>query len=149
MIKVQNVIYFNFQGHSVDINIKGKNRGNFMEDVNPKIEWESKSGHRYLRFTFDERLTENEAETAITEWREAFQSKAGGKISLIWDCLKMKGYETGARHKWTAALKELKPRIERIWLISDSAFIRSGASVMAVFTSLNIKSVASENDIEF
>ncbi len=60
----------------------------------------------------------------------------------------MRGYETGARTKWTEALNEMKSQIGKIWLISDSAFIRMGASVMAMFTSLEINPVSSESEID-
>ena len=59
----------------------------------------------------------------------------------------MIGYETGARTQWTAALKEMKPQIGKIWLISESSFIRIGGAVMAVVTSLDIKPVRSESEI--
>ncbi len=119
-----------------------------MKSENPTIEWYKKSGEQCLKFTFQEKLTEREAAIAIDEWREAFESKPGEKITLIWECNKMQGYETGARAKWTEALKELKSQIGPIWLISDSTFIRMGASVMAMFSSLNIKPVVSENEIQ-
>jgi hypothetical protein len=118
-----------------------------MKSENPKIEWYEKSGKQCLKFIFGEKLTEKEAEIAIAEWGEAFQSKKDQKIILIWDCRKMKGYETGARTKWTDALKNMKSQIATIWLISDSAFIRIGASVMAMFSSLNINAISSESEI--
>ena len=59
----------------------------------------------------------------------------------------MKGYESAARAKWTDALKEMKPQIGTIWLISDSALIRMGASVMSMLSSINIKAISSESEI--
>lgn len=118
-----------------------------MKSENPSIEWSNITGNQCLRFEFGEKLTELDAVNAITEWKEAFESKPGQKVCLIWDCRKMQGYETGARTKWTAALKEMKPQIGKIWLISENSFIRMGGSVMAVFTSLDIKAVSSESEI--
>ena len=59
----------------------------------------------------------------------------------------MKCYESGARKKWTNALFEMKPQIGTIWLISDSALIRMGATVMGMATSLNIRTVGCESDL--
>jgi len=118
-----------------------------MENENPDIFWFEKSGKQCLRFDFGEQLTESEAGAAIIKWREAFESKKGQKIVLIWNCTGMRGYETGARTLWTSALKEMKSQIAQIWLISDSTFIRMGASVMGVFSSLDINSVGIEDEI--
>ena len=115
--------------------------------ANPQIEWCQKSGQECLRFCFGERLTEKEADIAITVWKDAFQSKRDKSVTLIWDCKNMKGYETGARDKWTKALKEMKGQIASIWLISDSAIIRMGASVMGLLSALKIRPISSESDI--
>ena len=114
---------------------------------NPRIEWSQKSGRQCLKFTFEGILTSKDAAVAISEWKEMFQSKTGKSIILIWDCRKMKSYESGARVIWTNALKEMKSQIDKIWLISDSSLIRMGASVMGLVTSLDIKAISSESDI--
>ena len=62
------------------------------------------------------------------------------------DCIE----EYFARQGYVAfltALKEMKPQIGKIWLISENTFIRMGGSIMAVFTSLDIKAVSSESEI--
>jgi hypothetical protein len=119
----------------------------FMKSINPSLKWEQKSGKQCLKFVFDGKLTAQEAEIAILEWKEAFRSKADEPITLIWDCRKMESYENAARAKWTNALKELKPQIGAIWLISNSPLIRMGASVMGMLSSLNIKAVNAESEI--
>ena len=83
------------------------------------------------------------------KWKEAFQSRPDDKITIVWECLNMTGYETQARIQWQETLKELQPQIKDIWLISDSNLIKTGARVMSVFTSLNIHIVDSEEDIVF
>lgn len=118
-----------------------------MKSENPKIEWIQKSGKQCLRFTFGERLATKEAETAIIEWREAFERSINNPITLIWDCRNMKGYDSNARTKWTDALKEMKSNIDTIWLITESSMIKMGASVMNMFVSLNIKIVSNESEI--
>ncbi len=118
-----------------------------MKSINPSIEWFQKSGKQCLKFTFKEKLTAKEAEIAIKEWREAFQSKIDKSIILIWDCIKMKEYESDARVKWTAAIKEMKSQIDIIWLVTDSNIVKMGATLMGVATSLTIKAIRSENEI--
>ena len=118
-----------------------------MNSKNPKIEWQKKENVDCLRFTFKGELTEKDAEVAVKEWRETFQSKPDTPIVVIWDCLKLNGYESGARNKWTEAIKEMKPQIARIWLITESNLIKMGASVIRLATSLNIKVIKSENEI--
>ena len=69
-------------------------------------------------------------------------------VILIWDCRKMTGYDKDARAQWIDALKEMKSQIDTIWLISASAFIRTGASVMGFFTNMQIKPISCESEIE-
>ena len=122
-------------------------KGKRMSNENPRIEWSQISGREVLLFTFSELLTADEAEFAILLWRKEFQSKMDKPVTLVWDCKLMKDYESEAKERWTAALKEMKNQIETIWLISDSTIIRMGASVMGMFTSLKIKPVSSESQI--
>ena len=118
-----------------------------MKSDTPRIEWSEKSSKQCLQFTFGQALSEREAKIAIAEWKAAFRSKTNDSIILIWDCRKMKSYESAARILWTEALKEMKPRIDSIWLISDSALIRMGASVMGMISSLKIKAISAESEI--
>ncbi len=59
----------------------------------------------------------------------------------------MKGYDSAARVQWTEALKEMKPQIDTIWLITNSTIIRMGAYVMGMVSSLDIKVVGAETEI--
>ena len=118
-----------------------------MEQDGLKIEWSQKSGKKFLRFVFGETLTIKEAEIAIKEWKEIFKHQVNESIVLIWDCRKMKGYDSDARTKWTGALKEMKSQIDMIWLITESTIIRMGASVMGMLSTINIKPIRSESEI--
>lgn len=117
-----------------------------MDAQNPGIDWFQKSGKECLKFTFKGRLTEQMAITAIKKWQEAFNSKPGKKIILIWDCKEMEGYDPKARDLWQNALKAMKNQFDIVWLITDSGFIKIGASIMSGFISfkLNIASTMSE-----
>jgi hypothetical protein len=118
-----------------------------MKSENPELEWFRKTNKNCLKFTFKETLTIRDAEIAIGEWRKIFRVMENEPIVLIWDCRKMKGYESAVRTKWTEALKEMKSGIDTIWLISESAMVRMGASIMGMVTSLKIKTAVSEADI--
>ena len=118
-----------------------------MGEMYPKVEWCSKTGGNHLRFTFGEKLTAQQAEEAVAHWQEAFAKRKDQCVSLIWDCRKMKAYESAARVIWTNALNEMKPQIGSIWLISNSTIIKMGASVMAMATSLHIKNVNSDSEV--
>ena len=93
-------------------------------------------------------MTEADAELAIVKWKEAFRQREGEKINLIWDCTRMQDYESGARTKWIKALFKMRPQTGEILLITKSPLIRLGATIMGVATSLRIKAVPSEQDIE-
>lgn len=114
---------------------------------NPELEWVQKSGKNCLKFTFQESFRASEAGPAIDKWREALAAKPQERIVHIWDCLQMKDYEQQARTMWSEACKDLKDQIDVIWVITNSLIIKMGATVISVFTSLNIKVVKSENDI--
>ena len=114
---------------------------------NPKIEWIQKSGKNCLKFTFQESFGEQDAKTAIEKWREALATKPQERIVHIWDCLAMKDYEQQARAMWSDTCKDLKDQIDVIWVITNSLLIKMGATVISVFTSLNIKVVSSEADV--
>jgi hypothetical protein len=118
-----------------------------MKSENPKIEWSSIAAKPCLKFTFNEMLTTEDAEVAVAEWKRAFQSKINGSIVLVWDCRKLKRYDSAAKAKWTETLKDLKSRIQTIWLISESPLIRMGASMLALATSIPVKPVSSESKI--
>lgn len=113
----------------------------------PKIEWIQKSGKDCLKFTFQESFGAEDAKAGIQEWREALKTKPGERIVHIWDCLAMKDYDQQARTLWSETCKELGDQIGTIWVLTNSLLIKMGATVISVFTSLNIKVVHSEDDI--
>lgn len=113
----------------------------------PKIEWVQRSGKNCLKFTFQESFGPEDAKSGILDWREALKTKPGERIVHIWDCLAMKDYDQQARTLWSETCKELGDQIGTIWVITNSLLIKMGATVISVFTSLNIKVVSSEDDI--
>lgn len=115
---------------------------------NPTIEWVKKSGKDCLKFTFSGKFQEQDAIASTEKWRQLFATKKQQKIILIWDCLDMHDYDQQARTLWQNACKDMKDQIEIIWVMTNSILIRMGASVISVFTSLKIKVVGAEKDIQ-
>ncbi len=111
-----------------------------------EIKWLDKNGKKYLYFLFEEHLTEQSAKEGIQNWGMHFAGTSN-KISIIWDCTVMKGYDTQARVTWNDALKKMQNSIEVIWLISTSPLIRMGASIMSMLMPFKIIPVSSEREI--
>ena len=118
-----------------------------MGHINPEIAWRTLGSRACLKFTFNGHLTVADTERAILEWRRAFHSMEYDTITIIWDCLKMEGYDHKARSEWTHALVDMKAQIAAVWLITKSPIIKMGATVMGMFSGLNIQIVKSEADI--
>ena len=118
-----------------------------MSNRNPIIEWSEISGKECLKFTFGENLKADEAVVAIAEWKNCFKEKTDKPITIIWDCRRMRRYETDAKNLWTAALNEMKPEIDSIWLIAGNLIVKLGAKIMSHVTRIQIHTVNSENEI--
>ena len=99
-----------------------------------------------ITFTFTGEFKEVDALEGIEEWRNIFEP-LDTKVSLVWDCLKMTGFESGARVAWQKAMKEMGDRIDKVWLISSSPVIRTGAKLMSTFTKFKIKSVKTHEEV--
>ena len=113
-----------------------------------EIKWIEINSKPYLKFIFDEYLEEQQALDTIVQWRKEFNLHANSKISIIWDCSKMHGYNPQARIHWQNAIKELKSQTETIWLISSSLIIRTGANIISRFVGISINAIDSENKIK-
>jgi hypothetical protein len=108
-----------------------------------------KNNKPYLQFDFTGHLDEGTAVKAIAEWKKELASltTTGSKIDLIYNCISMSGFDTAARRKWQEAMKELQPRTDVIWIISDNIFIIGAAKTMGVLTRYTIKAVRSLDDV--
>ena len=105
------------------------------------------SNSECLRFTFIGELKADDAETAVEEWKKLFENLGDEKLSLIWDCLQMTGFENKARVIWQQAMKELKGNIDMVWLITTSNVIKAGAKLISTFTKFKMKVVKSQEEI--
>jgi hypothetical protein len=114
--------------------------------VNPAIEIKKVKGVDCIYFTFNGKLTETDATHAVVAWKSHLE-KSNKSFPHIWDCKLMTGYEPMARILWQQAIKELKSNISKIWLITTSPLIIAGAKILTLFTSFDIATVRSEEEI--
>lgn len=118
-----------------------------MKKRNPIIEWHTIDNKRYLKFVFEGKLTNKDAEFAAIKWCEIMDSMSSDKISLIWECTKMSGYEWMSRSIWQKTIQKYKNQILSIYLVTDSIIIQSGAKILSINTSFDIKCVSSIEQI--
>ena len=114
-----------------------------------KIEVFIRNEKKYIKFVFSGRLEPHDAENAIIQWKDIFSKNSGIKYIVIWDCIRMQGYDHEARKKWQTALSELEKQIDFIWIITHSTMFKMGAQVMALLTNINLKVVETEDQIIF
>lgn len=111
------------------------------------VAWETHGGRKCLAFRFPQELTVGAADAAIQAWRSELRTAGREPLTLVWDCRRMKGYDSQARRAWQDALQEMKGRIASVWLVSGSPFVRLGAMLMGKALSIEIKSVESPERI--
>jgi hypothetical protein len=112
------------------------------------VEWKDVVGRHCLFFKFGQYLTEEQAKPAVAKWKFEFDRRPVQKIILVWECLEMEGYDTGARTIWQHTMSEYKSRIDGIYLITKSKIIKAGAHFMGAFAGINISAVTSEEELE-
>jgi hypothetical protein len=100
-----------------------------------------------LNFIFVGEFKEKDALEAIEEWKSMFKDLEGTKVSLVWDCLNMTGFENGARVAWQKAMKEMRDQIDTVWLITTSSIIKAGAKLISTFTKFKIKVVKTREEV--
>jgi hypothetical protein len=100
-----------------------------------------------LKFTFNGNFTENVAKTTIEEWETMIGNVKEGKINMVWDTLKMTGYDSEARIMWQHMLKKYKHVIGTVWVITNSGLIKAGLKLLSTFTSYHFKTVKSCHEI--
>lgn len=103
----------------------------------------------YLQFDFPDYLDKEMANTAIEIWKMEMKrlSKEGSKVSLIFNCDCMSGFDTEARRNWQAAMKEHKAVITEVWVVCNNVFILGAAKTMGVLSGYSIKVTRSISEI--
>jgi hypothetical protein len=111
------------------------------------INFVSKNSKPYLQFDFSGHLDEASATNAIEHWNEKMKARSS-KISLIYNCAKMSGFDTNARRIWQDTMTLHKNQIDAIWVVCDNTFIRAAAKTMGLLTGFPIKVTKTINDIK-
>jgi hypothetical protein len=75
-------------------------------------------------------------------------SKYPGKVTFVWDCRKMTGYDSAARLRWQEALRADGKRIVEAWVVSDSMLIRMGASVIGLFARFPVRACTNLEEVQ-
>lgn len=102
----------------------------------------------YLHFVFKGDLKETVAMQGIAKWKEEINKLPNNtKIDLIYNCIEMTGFETGARRNWQDAMKEFKAKSGEIWIVSDNILILGAAKTMGLLTGFNMKVCRSLSDV--
>lgn len=108
----------------------------------------SLNGKTYLQFDFPDHLSEKMADAAIQLWKiEKTRAINNGKADLIFNCIEMVGFDTEARRKWQATLKELKSETGEIWVVSESIFILGAAKTMGILAGYQVKVTRSLKEV--
>ena len=111
------------------------------------INFIAKNNKEYLQFDFPSHLSEAIASNAIERWNEKMKVN-NTKVSIIYNCAKMTGFDTSARRIWQDTMKQHKNQIDVIWLVCDNTFIRGAAKTMGLLTGFPIKVTKAMNDIK-
>jgi len=122
-----------------------------METNLVETEWIDKPSIKWLKFNFIGQFTESIANSTIEKWKKELLAHldSGEQANIIYNCIKMTGYDSAARIAWQKAMKELKPNINDIWIIAENKLILGAAKTMGVLTRFNIKATSSVTKIPF
>ncbi|MBS1508920.1 MAG: hypothetical protein JSS79_19945 [Bacteroidetes bacterium] len=94
----------------------------------------------YLQFDFTGFLDVAVATDALHRWDEQMKKANNhAKVSLVYNCQNMKGFDTSARKLWQAAMQRHKNLVNTTWIISDNVFILGAAKTMGLLTGFPIK----------
>jgi hypothetical protein len=110
--------------------------------ANPEVQWTDIKNKPHLFLRFIERFTSEDAQVAIRTI-QPMVDKVDGRFTMVWECSDMVGFETGAREAWQVFIKNIKPKIETIHLISRNILIRTGARVVGIYAGIKIVAWAS------
>jgi hypothetical protein len=105
--------------------------------VNPEIKWTDIKNKPHLFLRFSGRFSSEDARSAI-KTLQPMADKVDGGFTMVWECSDMSGFDTDARESWQVFVKNIKPKIEAIHLISGNILIRTGARVVGIYAGIKI-----------
>ncbi|SHJ61751.1 hypothetical protein SAMN04488028_101687 [Reichenbachiella agariperforans] len=115
-------------------------------------EMETKIFHEYqencLLFKFKNKFTEEASEKACSFWEREFEKRdVDHKMTLVWDCTEMSGFELNAQKRWVKCMNKHVSQIERVTVISDNIVIRGAARLILQAYSYETKVVKSYKEL--
>jgi hypothetical protein len=84
--------------------------------------------------------------SGIEIWKSLMTDNS--KRDLIYNCTEMTGFDSTSRQMWQATMKEFKPRIGNIWMISTNRFILAAAKTMSILAGFSMKTARSLHEIK-
>jgi hypothetical protein len=106
----------------------------------------NRNGKMYIQFDFHGYLDHPSAVKGIEIWRKFMAGD--GKKDLIYNCSEMSGFDSTSRQMWQATMKEFKPQIGNIWMISENRFILAAAKTMGLLAGFSMKTARSLDEIK-
>jgi hypothetical protein len=116
--------------------------------MNSQIDLYKLNRKEFFKITISGHLDENSAISLAESLKVKMASVNNNKMSIIWNCETMTGYEPRARYVIQNIIKELKNNINRNYIITTNKIIQSGAMILSIFTSFDMKVVKSEDEIK-
>ncbi|MFK7953974.1 MAG: hypothetical protein AB8B73_14095 [Ekhidna sp.] len=106
---------------NIDVSMNSQYKGNCM----------------YFQFkgTFDK----SASESATKIWKDEFEKNPFKQYKHIWDCTQMKDFHFDAKKAWTDTLAKYEPRIDVIYVVSESIVIRGAARLMTKLSKYDLK----------
>ncbi len=105
--------------------------------TNPRSEWRDTGGQRCLFLLFHGHFSEENARDAM-DTICSMADKAEQQITMVWECTGMTGYDTVAREDWQMLIRDIKPKIDSVHLVSASTAIRCWAMGVCAFAGVRI-----------
>ena len=100
-----------------------------------------------LWFTFNENLDAHTAKKMCEQWKK-LSDRYIEPVLIIFDARKMKDYDPMSRIHFQKCMTEQKANISKIWVVTNSAKVKAGASILGMFTSFTIKTVSDPDQIK-
>ncbi len=120
---------------------------NVIDTLNDVVISETtRDGKLYIQFDFHGYLDHPAAVKGIEIWKSLMTDNL--KKDLIYNCTEMTGFDSTSRQMWQATMKEFKPRIGNIWMISTNRFILAAAKTMSILAGFSMKTARSLHEIK-
>lgn len=100
-----------------------------------------------MMFRFRGKFTEAAARKSIESWSAYQDQNPDSKLTHVWVCTNMTGFDNSAKNLWLDQMNAQKTRINSIKIISDNIVIRGAARLMSKFTNHELEVLKSEAEL--